>query len=46
MASPTGIPTASLVTTTGNWAQQGLIDPVANLQNSRVYLFRVRSTAP
>ncbi len=39
MASPTGIPTSTLVSTTNNWASQGAIDPVANLQNSRVYLF-------
>lgn len=39
MASPAGIPTSSLVTTTNNWASQGSIDPVANLQSSKVYLF-------
>ncbi|RYG11789.1 MAG: hypothetical protein EON92_09755, partial [Burkholderiales bacterium] len=39
MASPAGIPTSSLVTTTNNWATQGVIDPVANLANSKVYLF-------
>ncbi len=39
MASPAGIPTSTLVTTTNNWASQGLIDPVANLQSSKVYLF-------
>ena len=39
MASPAGIPTSSLVTTTNNWATQGSIDPVANLQASKVYLF-------
>ena len=39
MASPAGIPTSSLVTTTNNWASQGIIDPVANLQSSKVYLF-------
>jgi poly(3-hydroxybutyrate) depolymerase len=39
MASPAGIPTTSLVSTTNSWASQGLIDPVANLQRSRVYLF-------
>lgn len=39
MASPAGIPTSSLVTTTNTWAGQGVIDPVANLQNSKVYLF-------
>jgi poly(3-hydroxybutyrate) depolymerase len=39
MASPAGIPTSSLVSTTNSWASQGLIDPVANLLDSRVYLF-------
>ncbi len=39
MASPAGIPTSTLVTTTNNWASQGSIDPVANLQSSRVYMF-------
>ena len=39
MASPAGIPTSSLVTTTNNWASQGIIDPVVNLQSSKVYLF-------
>ena len=39
MASPAGIPTSTLVTTTNNWAGQALIDPVANLQSSKVYLF-------
>jgi poly(3-hydroxybutyrate) depolymerase len=39
MASPTGIPTGTLVNTTNTWAGQGHIDPVANLQASKVYLF-------
>jgi poly(3-hydroxybutyrate) depolymerase/chitodextrinase len=39
MASPAGIPVSNLVTTTNNWASQGSIDPVANLQSSKVYLF-------
>ncbi|WP_426307283.1 PHB depolymerase family esterase [Acidovorax facilis] len=39
MANPTGIPTSTLVSTTNTWASQGLVDPVANLQNSKVYLF-------
>ena len=39
MASPAGIPTSTLVSTTNTWASQGTIDPVANLQNSKVYLF-------
>ena len=39
MASPAGIPTSSLVSTTNSWASAGSIDPVANLQSSKVYLF-------
>jgi len=39
MASPAGIPTSTLVSTTNSWASQGLIDPVVNLQSSKVYLF-------
>jgi len=39
MTSPSGIPTSSLVSTTNNWASQGSIDPVVNLQGSKVYLF-------
>ncbi len=39
MASPAGIPTSTLVSTTNNWASQGLIDPVVNMQQSKVYLF-------
>ena len=39
MASPAGIPTSTLVNTTNNWASQGIIDPVINLQSSKVYLF-------
>ena len=39
MASPAGIPTSSLVSTTNSWASQGSIDPVANLQGAKVYLF-------
>ncbi|UBB15368.1 extracellular catalytic domain type 2 short-chain-length polyhydroxyalkanoate depolymerase [Comamonas odontotermitis] len=39
MKTPSGIPTSSLVSTTNTWAGQGAIDPVANLQNSKVYLF-------
>lgn len=39
MDSPSGIPTSTLVNTTNTWAGQGVIDPVANLQNSKVYLF-------
>jgi len=33
------VPVASLVSTTRNWASQGLIDNTANLNNSKVYLF-------
>lgn len=39
MASPSGIPVSTLVNTTNSWASQGLIDPVSNLTNSKVYLF-------
>lgn len=39
MASPAGISVSSLVSTTNNWASQGLIDPVVNLQSSKLYLF-------
>ncbi len=39
MASPAGISTSTLINTTNNWASQGSIDPVSNLQNSKVYLF-------
>jgi poly(3-hydroxybutyrate) depolymerase len=38
-ASSALIPIASLVSTTRNWASQGLIDNTANLFNSKVYLF-------
>ena len=39
MASPAGIPTSTLVNTTNTWASAGTVDPVVNLQNSKVYLF-------
>ena len=39
MGSPAGISVNSLVTNTNNWGSQGLIDPVANLQSSKLYLF-------
>ena len=39
MASPAGIPTSTLVSTTNTWASQGHVDPVSHLQNSKVYLF-------
>ena len=44
MASLAGIPVSSLVSTTNTWASQGIIDPVANLQGSKVYLFQDRLT--
>ncbi len=31
--------TSTLISTTNSWANQGLIDPVDNLTNSKVYLF-------
>lgn len=39
MSSPAGIPTSTLVSTTNTWATQGHVDPVSNLQSSKVYLF-------
>jgi poly(3-hydroxybutyrate) depolymerase len=39
MASPAGIPVSTLASVTSDWASQGLIDPLSNLQDSRVYLF-------
>lgn len=39
MVTPASIPTSTLVNTTNTWAGQGLIDPVANMQASKVYLF-------
>jgi poly(3-hydroxybutyrate) depolymerase len=39
MASPSGIPVSTLVNLTNDWASQGLIDPLSNLQDSRIYLF-------
>lgn len=33
------IPIADLVAITNNWAKSGVIDPTANLSNSKVYLF-------
>lgn len=33
------IPTATLVNTTNTYASQGLIDPVSNLQGSKVYIY-------
>lgn len=39
MTHYSSIPVASLVSTTNSWASSGLIDPVANLNGSKVYLF-------
>lgn len=39
MAHNTAIPVATLINTTKSWAASGLLDPVANLQSSKVYLF-------
>ena len=39
MANPGGISVNNLINTTNNWAAQNFIDPVANLQTSKVYLF-------
>ena len=39
MAHGSPIPVASLVNTTKSWATSGYIDPVANLNASKVYLF-------
>ena len=39
MASPADIPISSLVATTNSWSSQGSVDPVSNLQGSKVYLF-------
>jgi poly(3-hydroxybutyrate) depolymerase len=39
MAHNTSIPVTTLVNTTRSWASSGLLDPVANLQSSKVYLF-------
>jgi len=39
MTHSTTIPVASLVSTTNSWAGSGLIDPVSNLNTSKVYLF-------
>ncbi|NRF71879.1 fibronectin type III domain-containing protein [Aquincola sp. S2] len=39
MAHNTSIPVSTLVNTTNSWAGSGWLDPVSNLQNSKVYLF-------
>lgn len=39
MTHASSIPVAGLVSTTKSWASSGLIDPVANLAGSKVYLF-------
>ena len=39
LSHSSSIPVASLVSTTNSWAASGLIDPLANLNASKVYLF-------
>ncbi len=39
MKHDSSIPVTSLVNTTKSWATSGYLDPVANLANSKVYLF-------
>lgn len=39
MTHATTIPVASLVATTNSWAASGFVDPVSNLNASKVYLF-------
>jgi len=39
MTHASTIPVASLVGTTNSWAASGLVDPVANLANGKVYLY-------
>ena len=39
MAHSSAIPVATLVNTTNSWASSGAIDPVGNLNASKVYLF-------
>src|SRR5882672_8494410 len=39
MTHSSSIPVASLVSTTNGWASSGLIDPVTNLNASKVYMF-------
>lgn len=39
MTHSSSIPVSTLVSTTNSWAGSGLIDPVSNLANSRLYLF-------
>lgn len=39
MTHASTIPVSSLVSTTNSWAASGLIDPVANLNTSKVYLY-------
>jgi poly(3-hydroxybutyrate) depolymerase len=45
MTHATSIPVATLVSTTNSWAASALIDPVANLNASKVYLFSGTSDA-
>ena len=39
MAHDSAIPVANLVSTTKSWASSGWLDPVSNLQSSKLYLF-------
>jgi poly(3-hydroxybutyrate) depolymerase/chitodextrinase len=39
MSHSSAIPVSSLVSTTNSWAASGFVDPVANLANSKVYLY-------
>ena len=39
MKHDSSIPVSSLVSTTRSWATSGIIDPVANLNTSKVYMF-------
>jgi poly(3-hydroxybutyrate) depolymerase len=39
MEHNTAIPVSTLINTTNSWASSGVLDPVANLQASKVYLF-------
>jgi len=39
MKHDSSIPVATLINTTRSWATSGTLDPVANLSNSKVYLF-------
>ena len=39
MKHDSGIPVSTLINTTNSWASSGIIDPVANLSASKVYMF-------